>query len=173
MSGGGVMDAFVIAFRIPNLFRRLFGEGALAASYLPVLTAQLEKDRSAAWQLVSVGLTWLAVILAGVLLIAEGLFALVWVAWGDVPGVALLVGLAAVLMPYVLFICLAAQVAATLHALSHFSIPSLARGRVSPGAGVGTEVTEGSGGGASGPQPSSRAMASSSGHRRCSAEDRH
>jgi len=42
LSGGGVMDAFVIAFRIPNLFRRLFGEGALAASYLPVLADRLE-----------------------------------------------------------------------------------------------------------------------------------
>ena len=37
LAGGGVMDAFVIAFRIPNLFRRLLGEGALAASYLPRL----------------------------------------------------------------------------------------------------------------------------------------
>ncbi len=40
-----VMDAFVIAFRIPNLFRRLFGEGALTACYLPVLAEQLERDR--------------------------------------------------------------------------------------------------------------------------------
>ena len=39
LSGGGVMDAFVLAFRIPNLFRRLFGEGVLAASYLPVFSA--------------------------------------------------------------------------------------------------------------------------------------
>ncbi|MCL4195740.1 MAG: hypothetical protein KJZ87_28650, partial [Thermoguttaceae bacterium] len=45
LSGGGVMDAFAVAFRIPNLFRRLFGEGALAASYLPVLTAEFERDR--------------------------------------------------------------------------------------------------------------------------------
>ena len=125
LSGGGVMDAFVIAFRIPNLFRRLFGEGALAASYLPVLTAQLEEDRKAAWQLVSVGMTWLAVLLVGLVLVAEIACGLVWLAWGDVPGVGLLVGLSAVLMPYVLFICLAAQLAATLHALSHFSTPAL------------------------------------------------
>ena len=125
LSGGGVMDAFVIAFRIPNLFRRLFGEGALAASYLPVLTAQLEEDRNAAWQLVSVGMTWLAVLLVGVVLVAETACGLAWLAWGDVPGVGLLVGLSAVLMPYVLFICLAAQLAATLHALSHFSTPAL------------------------------------------------
>jgi len=126
LSGGGVMDAFVIAFRIPNLFRRLFGEGALAASYLPVLSDQLVRDRSAAWQLVSVGLTWLAVLLVVLVMLAEGVCGLVWLAWGEVPGVGLLVGLAAVMMPYLVFICLAAQVAATLHALSHFTIPAAA-----------------------------------------------
>ena len=38
---GGVMDAFVVAFRVPNLLRRIFGEGALATSFLPVFTAEL------------------------------------------------------------------------------------------------------------------------------------
>jgi len=125
LSHGGVMDAFVIAFRIPNLSRRLFGEGALAASYLPVVSAELEKDRAGAWRLVSVGLTWLAILLVVLVVLAEGLCGLVWLVWGDVPGVALLVGLAAVMMPYLLFICLAAQVAATLHALSRFTVPAL------------------------------------------------
>jgi len=125
LSGGGVMDALVIAFRIPNLFRRLFGEGALAASYLPVLTERLENDRAAAWQLVSVAFTWLAVLLAVLVVLCEVACGLAWLAWGDVPGVGLVVGLTAVLMPYVLFVCLAAQVAATLHALSHFSTPAL------------------------------------------------
>jgi len=125
LSGGGVMDALVIAFRVPNLFRRLFGEGALAASYLPVLTARLENDRTAAWQLASVALTWLAALLAVLVVLAELACGLAWLAWGDVPGVGLVVGLSAVVMPYMLFICLAAQVAATLHALSHFSTPAL------------------------------------------------
>ena len=66
MSKGGVADAFWFAFRIPNLFRQLFGEGALTASYLPVLTVQLENDPHAARQLASVVVTLLAVLLAGV-----------------------------------------------------------------------------------------------------------
>jgi putative peptidoglycan lipid II flippase len=118
------MDAFVIAFRIPNLFRRLFGEGALAASYLPVLTAELEQDHAAGWQLVSVALTWLAVLLTVLVVLGEAACALVWMAWGDAPGVSLLIGLTATMMPYMLFICLAAQLAATLHALSHFTTPA-------------------------------------------------
>ena len=125
LSGGGVMDAFVIAFRIPNLFRRLFGEGALAASYLPVLSAELERDRRAAWQLASVVFAWLAILLACLVALGEVACGLVLLFWGDVPGVGLLAGLAAVMMPYMLFICLAAQVAATLHACSRFGVPAL------------------------------------------------
>ncbi|MFP6613349.1 MAG: murein biosynthesis integral membrane protein MurJ [Pirellulales bacterium] len=123
MSAGGVMDAFVIAFRVPNLFRRLFGEGAVAASYLPVLTEQLESDRRRAWQLVSVGLTWLAVSLTVFVLIGE---AICWGAgqFSADPHVDLLLGLTAVMIPYLLLICLAAQVAATLHALGQFGLPA-------------------------------------------------
>ncbi len=126
LSGDGVMDAFVVAFRIPNLFRRLFGEGALAASYLPVLSSRLERNRNEAWQLASVTLVWLAVILTAVVVVAEGICAALWWLYGDLPGMTLLVGLSAVMLPYLFFICLAAQVSGTLHALSHFSTPALA-----------------------------------------------
>jgi putative peptidoglycan lipid II flippase len=125
MSGSGVMDAFVLAFRIPNVFRRLFGEGALAASYLPVLTEKLEKDRAEAWQLASVTLAGLAVLLTGLLVAIELGLAAAGLAWGGVPKVRLVVGLSAVMMPYMVAICVAAQVAATLNALGHFSVPAL------------------------------------------------
>ena len=69
--GNGIADAFVIAFRIPNLFRRLFGEGALTASYLPVLTNQLESNPHTARQLASVVVTLLAVFLAGLVAVGE------------------------------------------------------------------------------------------------------
>ncbi len=123
MSAGGVMDAFVIAFRVPNLFRRLFGEGALAASYLPVLSAELESDRARAWQLVSVLMTWVAVILAIVVVLGELLCGLLWLN-SDGTRVYLLMGLVAVMLPYLLFICLAAQISATLHALNRFGMPA-------------------------------------------------
>jgi putative peptidoglycan lipid II flippase len=125
MSSGGVMDAFVIAFRIPNLFRRLFGEGALTASYLPVLTEKLENDRPGAWQLASVTMTWLAMVLVVLVLVAEGVCGLLWITLGDREGMPLLLGLSAVLLPYSIFICIAAQIAATLHALSVFHVPAL------------------------------------------------
>jgi len=123
--GGGVMDAFVIAYRIPNLFRRLFGEGALTASYLPVLTAELQRDRAAAWRLASVMFTWVAIVLAGVVVLGELVFLAMWLIWGHLTGMPLLLGLSATLLPYLLLICLAAQVSATLHALGHFAVPAL------------------------------------------------
>ena len=125
MSSGGIMDAFVIAFRVPNLFRRLFGEGALTASYLPVLTARLEEDRAAAWRLASVTLTWLIVVLSGVVIVAEAICGVLWLLYADRPGMPLLLGLSAVMLPYMIFICAAAQVAATLHALSNFRVPAV------------------------------------------------
>jgi putative peptidoglycan lipid II flippase len=124
MSGSPVADAFVIAFRLPNLFRRLFGEGALTASYLPVFTKQLEVDRRAAWKLASVIFAWLTVSLCALTVVGEVVFILVGLASSDSPSWTLLGKLSAVTLPYMMFICLAAQISATLQALSRFSLPA-------------------------------------------------
>ena len=125
LSGDGVMDAFVVAFRTPNLFRQLFGEGALAAAYLPVTTDALLESRAAAWRLVSVVLVWLSAVLAGLVVVGETVCAFViWQSSNE--QATLLAGLSAVMLPYLLFICLAAQVSATLHALSHFRASAMA-----------------------------------------------
>ncbi len=126
LAAGGVMDALVVALRIPNLFRRMFGEGAFAASYLPVLTAQLDTDRQAAWRLASVAFSWLAAVLVAVVLLGQLVCLWAYGLWGDDPQAKLLITLSATLLPYMIFICLAAQAAATLHALSHFTMPALA-----------------------------------------------
>ncbi len=125
LSGSPVMDAFVIAFRIPNMARRLFGEGALMASYLPVLTERLHHDRQSAWQLASVMVTWLAILLTVLVAAAELVCGMLWLLFGDASDVSLLLGLTAVFLPYTVLICLTAQIAATLNALSHFAIPAL------------------------------------------------
>jgi putative peptidoglycan lipid II flippase len=125
VGGSPVMDAFVIANRIPNLFRQLFGEGALTASYLPVVSGLLETDRRSAWQLASTMMVWLSVLLAGLVLVGEAILAGIWLLWGDASGLGLLVGLSATLLPYMLLICLAAQVTATLQALGQFTVPAL------------------------------------------------
>jgi putative peptidoglycan lipid II flippase len=125
LGGGGVMDAFVIAFRIPNLFRRLFGEGALTASYLPVLTAQWERDPQTARQLATVVVVLLTAFLTGLVALGELLCGVIWYFWGDAAGMGLLVGLAAVMLPYLLLICVAAQLTTMLYASRHFTVPAL------------------------------------------------
>jgi putative peptidoglycan lipid II flippase len=123
---GGVADAFLFAFRIPNLFRQVFGEGALTASYLPVLTGHLENDPHAARHLSSVVVALLAALLAGLAAVGELLLGLIWLLGGDSPRVELLVGLSAVMLPYVVLICVAAQLSTMLYAHQRFAVPALA-----------------------------------------------
>ena len=124
--GKGVADAFSFAFRIPNLFRSLFGEGALTASYLPVLTGKMENDPQTARHLSSVVVTLLAVLLAVLAAVGELLLGLIWLVWGNSPAVELLTGLSAVMLPYVVLICVAAQLSTMLYAAEHFTVPALA-----------------------------------------------
>ncbi len=126
VAGKGIADAFLFAFRIPNLFRSLFGEGALTASYLPVLTGQLENDRHVARHLSSVVVVLLATLLTGVMAVGELLLGLIWLIGGDAPAVELLLGLSAVMLPYVVLICVAAQLSTMLYAAGHFTVPALA-----------------------------------------------
>ncbi|HEY3967454.1 MAG TPA: murein biosynthesis integral membrane protein MurJ [Planctomycetaceae bacterium] len=126
---GPVWDAFSFAFVIPNLSRRLFGEGALSAAFLPVFARQVESDPrgelQSAWQLASAVFSLLSAFLMGLVLVGELiLFGLSYV-FADRPETQLMLGLTAVMLPYALLICLAAQVTAVLHALGHFTWPAL------------------------------------------------
>jgi len=127
LRAAGVMDAFAIAFRIPNLFRRLFGEGALSAAMVPVLSRYLHtRDKPSAWRLASIVLTVSALVLVAIALVGEGV---VWLLWATGDGSArsgLVLGLTATMLPYAIFICLAAQASALLHTLKHFTFPAMA-----------------------------------------------
>lgn len=120
-----VMDAFTIAFRIPNLSRKLFGEGALATSFIPIFARELiAEDRTVAWRLASAVLGWLTVFLSAAVLLGE-LGLLAWAIWGNVSDETLvLIQLTAIMLPYMILICLASQVGAVLNSLGHFRWPA-------------------------------------------------
>ncbi|MEX0701171.1 MAG: murein biosynthesis integral membrane protein MurJ [Planctomycetales bacterium] len=123
---GAALDAFTVAFRIPNLARRLFGEGALSAAFLPAFTRELEgAGRPAAWRLGTAMLVTLTWFLAAIVLAAEILLAIAWLAGARDGESALLVSLTALLLPYLVLICASALVSAILHALGHFTWPAL------------------------------------------------
>ncbi|MGQ0637527.1 MAG: murein biosynthesis integral membrane protein MurJ [Planctomycetaceae bacterium] len=123
-----VTDALWLSFKIPNLTRRLFGEGALTAAFLPAFSKELSRSPGAppdsAWQLASTVFALLAVVLTGLVLASEGVLWLLSL-FLDEESTRLLLGLTAVMLPYAWLICLAAQLTAVLHALGHFTWPAL------------------------------------------------
>jgi len=117
-----LLSAFRIAFMAPNLARRLFGEGALASAMIPVLTDTLQAHgEEQSRRFVGALLTALAVVLGVILLAVEGGIG-VWRALRD----DLALELAAVLMPYMLLVCLVAVAGAVLNVRRHFAVPAAA-----------------------------------------------
>lgn len=118
-------SAFITAFTLPNLFRRLLGEGALTAALMPNLSEELEqRGREAVHELVNKTLSWLVVICLAVTLIAIGGLDIVQrlhvsEKWG------IAAGLGQIVFPYVLLICVAAILSAALNLFSRFGIPAL------------------------------------------------
>lgn len=130
--GGHVTDAFYAAFRIPNLLRRLLGEGPLTSAFVPLFSHHLEKnERADAQRFFQTLFSTLGIILVG--LVALGIvFApqiTGLVAWGfraDPDKFDLTVRLTRIMFPFLLFVCLAAISAGALNALGYFFIPALA-----------------------------------------------
>jgi putative peptidoglycan lipid II flippase len=118
--------AFLSAFRLPNLFRRLLGEGALTAAFLPNLQQELhEHGRAGAFVLLNKVASWLFVI-TGTL---TALLMLVFSQSRRLPGHDeiwyVLADLTVILVPYVVFVCLAAAFSATLQVFHRFLEPAL------------------------------------------------
>lgn len=131
---GALNSAFVTAFTLPNLFRRLLGEGALTAALVPTLHDEMQRRRKeAAFALVSQVASWLLVATSAVVALAMAAMALLaradWSAWGVDAAVgerwSRAAGLAVVLFPYMIFVCLAAAFSAALQTLDRFLEPAL------------------------------------------------
>jgi len=124
---GLVWDAFALAFMIPNLFRRLFGEGALSATFIPVFTDYLERrSREDAQRLFSATLTLLLIVLSAITLLLEaaiwaGLRIFTWEATLD-----LTLRLLQVLTPFLVFVCISAFLSAVLYTHKQFALPAIA-----------------------------------------------
>jgi putative peptidoglycan lipid II flippase len=119
-------DAYGLAFQIPNLFRRLFGEGALASAFVPVFTDTLEKDGfEKASKLLANALALLAVFLTAIMLVVEIGFVVVAL----LPGPAdrqFLMMMATIMFPYMVTVCLLALGSAALNCRGHFAFPAAA-----------------------------------------------
>jgi putative peptidoglycan lipid II flippase len=114
---GATLDAFNFAFQVPNLFRRLFGEGALTASFLPVYARLDRDDPAAARAFAGVMLALVGIALAGLTIVGElVLFALLETDPAGAFGLRLLM----VMLPYMPLVCLVAFVGAMLQTHGRF-----------------------------------------------------
>jgi putative peptidoglycan lipid II flippase len=129
---GPAADAFYTAFRISNLFRRLLGEGALSASFVPVFSEYAQKQSKEETQrFLNTMFTTLLVILSVITIIGVVFAPQITrlIARGFDPNserFALTVTLTRYMFPFMLFICLAALITGVLNAFDSFFLPALA-----------------------------------------------
>lgn len=128
---GNAADAFRIAFRVPNLVRDLFAEGAMSAAFVPTFTRQLTlHGRDRAWHLASSVLNALLIV-TGVIVIlgigfAEPLVHLFAKEFATVPGkFELTVHLTRIVFPFLTLVAVAAALMGMLNSLGHFFVPAL------------------------------------------------
>ncbi|HZO22995.1 MAG TPA: murein biosynthesis integral membrane protein MurJ [Steroidobacteraceae bacterium] len=128
--GGRLMDAFTIAFRIPNLLRDLFAEGALSTSFVTTFSKTIATDGdAAAWRLANKVATLTAIFLSAITII--GIASAPWLVSVLAPGfegekAALTVTLTRIMYPFILLVSLAALVMGILNSKRIFGIPAMA-----------------------------------------------
>ena len=120
------ISAFVVAFRIPNLFRALFGEGALSSAFVPVfVAARKDEGDEKAWALARKVISLIGVVL--LCLVVFGVVVLTFFIHRPGLGekVAMILPLARIMLPYMFFICMAGLSMAILNSYHQFALPAL------------------------------------------------
>jgi putative peptidoglycan lipid II flippase len=125
-------DAFFVAFRIPNIFRRLFAEGSLSISFIPVFSEYLVKEgKDEAFRLAGSAVRFLSLILIAVtiagIIISPVMVRLIAPGFVNDPGkYSITVSLTRIMFPYIYFISLTALFMGILNVLGNFAAPAFA-----------------------------------------------
>jgi putative peptidoglycan lipid II flippase len=126
MGNTWVASAFILAFQVPNLFRRLLGEGALTAAFIPIFkNKEVKEGEAEMWRAANAVISGLvaaaaAVTVAAILGIS---IALAVGKFGD--ETRLMLRLLRLMFPYMLLVCLAAVLIGMANARGHFFVPAL------------------------------------------------
>ena len=126
LGSGAVADAFFVAFRFPNLFRRLFGEGAFNSAFVPLFAKQLEGEgKDAARKFAEEAMAGLVFVILALTILAE--IAMPFLMYGLAPGFSanpekfdLAVLLTRITMPYLLCMSLVALLSGMLNSVGKF-----------------------------------------------------
>jgi putative peptidoglycan lipid II flippase len=129
---GPIADAFFVALKLPNLFRRLFGEGAFNTAFVPSISTVLHRDGQDAAAHFAGEATAVMIFWLGALTIL-GELAMPWLLLALAPGFAanhgkfdLAVSLSRIMFPYLFFICLTAMFSGVLNAMGRFAAAAAA-----------------------------------------------
>src|SRR6202166_3691460 len=139
--GGGAMDAFTAAFRIPNLLRDLFAEGALSTAFVTTFSKTIARGGdAAAWRLADKGATLTAIMLSAIcvlgIVFSPQLVATLAPGF-DAEKAALTVTLTRIMFPFILLVSIAALVMGMLNAKNVFGMPAMASSFFNIGSIVG------------------------------------
>ncbi|WP_427953951.1 murein biosynthesis integral membrane protein MurJ [Acidiphilium sp.] len=132
LGAGPAADAFFVALRLPNLFRRLFGEGAFSAAFIPAYTGTLSHEgeapaRRLAEDITAIMVVFLFALMAlGMIFMPEVLDVLAPGFRAEPAKFALAVHLSRITFPYLWLICLCALFAGVLNARGHFAAAAAA-----------------------------------------------
>jgi putative peptidoglycan lipid II flippase len=139
--GGLAMDAFTVAFRIPNLLRDLFAEGALSTSFVTTFSKTIAREGdAAAWRLANKVATLTALVLGALCVLGvvfSGPLVALLAPGFDAHKAALTVLLTRIMFPFILLVSLAALVMGMLNAKSIFGRPAMASSFFNVGSIVG------------------------------------
>jgi len=128
---GQAYDAFLLGFRIPNLTRDLFAEGALSSAFVPTFTHYLgSKSKQEAAALANLVATAIVIVVGGIcalgMIFSPELVGLLAPGFAQVPGkFELAVTLTRIMFPFLLLVALAAQAMGMLNACDQFAVPAL------------------------------------------------
>ncbi len=121
-----LLDAWTIAFKIPNLARRLFGEGAASASFIPVYSEELHSNPEQAKHLVNTVVTVLFVLLEAIILIGQAGIWSYYKFYSSTTETRLVLSLTSMMLPYMMLVCIVAILAGILNVHRHFAAPAAA-----------------------------------------------
>ena len=131
LGAGLIADAFFVAFRIPNTFRRLFSEGTFNAAFVPSYTSLLTKGKKKSYQFANDIFNLLLISLFFLVLLAE-IFMPFFVSLiapgfiGDIEKIELATYLTRITFPFLIFVCLASFFSAILNSHNKFAVASAA-----------------------------------------------
>ncbi len=124
----GLTDAFNVAFRIPNLLRRLFAEGAFSQAFVPVLATRHAREGEAATRVlidaVATALAWVVVAISVVGVVLAPLLVWLLASGLDAPSFAAGVLMTRWMFPYIACMSLVALAAGVLNTWKHFAVPA-------------------------------------------------